>query len=140
MYMYMCVLFLSDMDFPTDLEESFNSGALNSTLNTTMSLPTHSDIVASPPSFVTCHQYPLEARSTLSECRDTAEAAARPYAACKHKVHEKLHKQKTYQRLSLHDQCSPVVSDKDECSPVVPDKDEWSDCNTDQHHFYSGGI
>ena len=118
----------SDMDFPTDLEDSFNTGALNSTLNTT--LPTHSDTVTLPPSFLDCHQHPPEAR-------DMAEGFHCPCttSTCVQKVEKKLQKQKAHPALSLREWSLPS-----HCSPVVPDRDEWRDCSTDQHHFYSSST
>ena len=102
----------SDMEFPTDLEQSFHSGALSSTVNATMpahTSPLESCCISLPSQHLHVHVH-SEDVSGITE--DVTETSTIPRAV--QKEQGKLHEQQiSHQRLVSHN-CAPVVPDRDE--------------------------
>ena len=111
-FCYSLYIYHSDMEFPTDLEQSFHSGALSSTVNATMpahTSPLESCYISLPSQHLHVHVH-SEDVSGITE--DVTETSTIPRAV--QKEQGKLHEQQiSHQRLVSHN-CAPVVPDRDE--------------------------
>lgn len=113
------LLLLLDVDFPVDLEESFNSGSLSSTLNMST---THSP----PPPLASCLSFSL---SLQNHHLQSQEATSTLRGKVKSVV--PVQPSSYQQMLASHDNSVPVVPDRDEfLQDSVVDSWNGSDYNT----------